>query len=335
MPVVNYHTVNGQLVGQSTGTEFTQYLTDAQGSVTATVNGKRVTNTYRYKPYGERLAKTGSGPDPAFQWAGDTGSRVTGRSWAEQYNQARHYGTRQSSWTSVDPIWPSEKAYSFGAGNPTTFIDPTGNSPVVIQICAFIGKWRATKKPKWFIIHPNGLFVDTSDYVWGQAALKCKLFNQFTIDSCSIGVDHITSRFEVGQSEYLFWNRHLGSFRGGLDVFKTNSKAGCNSAITYESYGQFGLPPGVPKLPTPVIVSNGHITIRGQQDQVTVTLNVSRTQFPDFLYRVSIGGVTKEVRRQSSYARPELGLSIPHYQESVVFTGFAPTRKEQCCGTCP
>lgn len=100
MPVVNYHTVNGQMVGQSTGTTFTQYLTDALGSVTATVNGKRVTNTYRYKPYGERLAKTGSGPDPDFQWTGGTGSRVTGRSRAEQYNRARHYGTSQASWTS-------------------------------------------------------------------------------------------------------------------------------------------------------------------------------------------------------------------------------------------
>lgn len=128
MPVVNYHTVNGQMVGQSTGTEFTQYLTDALGSVTATVNGKRVTNTYRYKPYGERLAKTGAGPDPAFQWAGDTGSWVTGRSWAEQYNQARHYGTRQSSWTSVDPIWPTGWPYSYVEGNPATLKDPAGLS---------------------------------------------------------------------------------------------------------------------------------------------------------------------------------------------------------------
>ena len=126
MPVVNYHTVNGQMVGQSTGTTFTQYLTDALGSVTATVNGKRVTNTYRYKPYGERLAKTGSGPDPDFQWTGDTGSRVTGRSRAEQYNQARHYGTRQASWGTLDPIWPMSKAYLYVDGNPVSWIDPTG-----------------------------------------------------------------------------------------------------------------------------------------------------------------------------------------------------------------
>ncbi len=126
MPVVNYHTVNGQMVGQSTGSTFTQYLTDALGSVTATVNGKRVTNTYRYKPYGERLAKTGTGPDPAFQWAGDTGSRVTGRSRAEQYNRARHYGTRQAGWTSLDPIWPDESQYLYVSLNPSSLVDPAG-----------------------------------------------------------------------------------------------------------------------------------------------------------------------------------------------------------------
>jgi RHS repeat-associated protein len=126
MPVVNYHTVNGQMVGQSTGSTFTQYLTDALGSVTATVNGKRVTNTYRYKPYGERLAKTGAGADPDFQWTGDTGSRVTGRSRAEQYNRARHNGTTQASWTSVDPIWPIEPPYAYVRSRPVSQIDPTG-----------------------------------------------------------------------------------------------------------------------------------------------------------------------------------------------------------------
>ncbi len=127
MPVVNYHTVNGQMVGQSTGSTFTQYLTDALGSVTATVNGKRVTNTYRYKPYGERLAKNGTGADPDFQWTGDTGSRVTGRSRAEQYNRARHYGTGQASWTTVDRLWPDEFQYLYTNMIPTSYIDPSGS----------------------------------------------------------------------------------------------------------------------------------------------------------------------------------------------------------------
>jgi hypothetical protein len=65
MPVTNYHTVQGRILGESTSGVRTDYLTDALGSVTATVNSAQaVVNTYRYKPYGEQLAKTGSGTDP-------------------------------------------------------------------------------------------------------------------------------------------------------------------------------------------------------------------------------------------------------------------------------
>ncbi len=60
------------------------YLTDTLGSVTAAVNSSgAIENTSRCKPYGDMLSKTG-----------DTGSRNTGKKAAEQYNQARHYGTK-------------------------------------------------------------------------------------------------------------------------------------------------------------------------------------------------------------------------------------------------
>ena len=74
MPVTNYLTVNGEIIGESTGGVRTDYLTDALGSVTATVDqSASVVNTYRYKPYGELLAKTGTGSDPIFGWVGSQG----------------------------------------------------------------------------------------------------------------------------------------------------------------------------------------------------------------------------------------------------------------------
>ena len=43
-------------------------MMDALGSVTGTVNSAfQVVNTYRYKPYGSLLSKTGVGDDPAFR----------------------------------------------------------------------------------------------------------------------------------------------------------------------------------------------------------------------------------------------------------------------------
>jgi len=105
MPITYYDMVNGQLVGETTGGVRTEYLTDALGSVTATVNSSgEIVNTYRYKPYGQLLAKTGSGEDPRYLWTGSTGSRRTLVTYAEQYNQARHYGARQAGWTTVDPV---------------------------------------------------------------------------------------------------------------------------------------------------------------------------------------------------------------------------------------
>jgi hypothetical protein len=75
MPTTYYHTVAGRILGETTSGVRTDYLTDALGSVTATVDASQnVINTYRYKPYGEQLAKTGSGADPRFRWVGAFGT---------------------------------------------------------------------------------------------------------------------------------------------------------------------------------------------------------------------------------------------------------------------
>jgi len=127
MPITYYDTVNGQLIGETTSGVRTEYLTDALGSVTATVNSSgEIVNTYRYKPYGQLLSKTGSGEDPRYLWTGNTGSRRTLVTYAEQYNQARHYGSKQAAWTTVDPLWPEELEYLYVAGNPIVATDEFG-----------------------------------------------------------------------------------------------------------------------------------------------------------------------------------------------------------------
>ncbi|HRJ28096.1 MAG TPA: RHS repeat-associated core domain-containing protein [Fimbriimonadaceae bacterium] len=119
--------MNGVLIGESTGGVRTDYLTDALGSVTATMDeSANIKNTYRYKPYGDLLAKTGTDPDPKFMWNGSTGSRKTGLANSGQYNINRHYGTEQAAWTSRDPLWPQELAYVYVGGNPTTKVDRLG-----------------------------------------------------------------------------------------------------------------------------------------------------------------------------------------------------------------
>src|SRR5215472_9542915 len=105
MAVTNYYTVNGVLIGEKTaGGTRTDYLTDALDNVAATLNQSRqVVNTYRYKPYGAQLAKTGVGADPAFRWVGSQGYRQTGKKYSDVYVRARHYDSLGGRWTTKDP----------------------------------------------------------------------------------------------------------------------------------------------------------------------------------------------------------------------------------------
>jgi len=127
MPVKNYVNLNGRTVAEHTGGVRTGYLTDALGSITATVNSSQtVVNTYRWKPYGERLAKTGAGADPTLGWVGTYGYRRTQRSRSEYYMIARHYDSIGGRWTTVDPLWPWESAYGYAQAGPTFNTDRLG-----------------------------------------------------------------------------------------------------------------------------------------------------------------------------------------------------------------
>jgi len=130
MPVKNYVNVNGRTIAEHTGGVRTAYLTDALGSVTATVNSSQtVVNTYRWKPYGDRLAKTGAGADPTLGWVGTYGYRRTQRSRSEYYMLARHYDSIGGRWTTVDPQWPSQAPYNYAVSAPIVAMDPTGSVP--------------------------------------------------------------------------------------------------------------------------------------------------------------------------------------------------------------
>ena len=125
----------------------TWFLTDALGSVVGTFaqeesapNYINDLNTYRYKPYGGLLAKTGASPDPRYLWTGNSGSRYSDRRFAEQYNWHRHYGHFQGQWTSRDILWPEELAYGYVSGSPISSIDPIGLFRVSLGKCNGVDK---------------------------------------------------------------------------------------------------------------------------------------------------------------------------------------------------
>ena len=177
MPVTNYHTVDGEIQGQTTAGVRTDYLTDALGSVVATVNSSaQVINTYRYKPYGERLAKTGAGADPRFLWVGTPGYRVTSRSHSSHYVRVRTYAEQEGGWTTVDVFWPFEPAYVYVNATPTSEIDPSGTGWKVYIECS--GSYKV----------PGGTRTDKQDVIDALneicASRKLKEVDECMDDKC-------------------------------------------------------------------------------------------------------------------------------------------------------
>lgn len=120
------HSVDGEMIGETTGGTRTDYVCDALGSVVGTIVSDVVENTYRYAPYGEHASASGGGDHPSFRWNGVHGYRSDDTRHAEKYVRARHYGSTTGSWTSIDPYWPVESPYGYVYGRPTNVIDPTG-----------------------------------------------------------------------------------------------------------------------------------------------------------------------------------------------------------------
>ncbi len=129
MASTRYYTVDGRILGQkATGGSRTDYVRDGLGSVVATTDSSgSVVNTYRYKPYGSPLSKTGAGADPRFQWGGQWGYRNNNNTSA--YVRLRHLNTAISSWDSIDVLWPGLSAYAYVGSNPIRYVDPLGLAP--------------------------------------------------------------------------------------------------------------------------------------------------------------------------------------------------------------
>jgi RHS repeat-associated protein len=121
-----YYTIDGQMIGYKDAGGRKDFLTDALGSVTAEVDQTGATKAFdgRYKPYGGDLSSTGT--RGSYGWVGSWGYRGTGLSASSHYVRARHYSNSSGNWTTVDPIWPNERALSYIKGKVILGIDYLG-----------------------------------------------------------------------------------------------------------------------------------------------------------------------------------------------------------------
>ena len=165
---VRYQSVDGEILYQSGAGGRIDYLPGALGSVLATTKPNQpdqVDNTYRYKPYGGLLDKSGTGIDPQYLWVGSRTYRDTSLPHASHYMVARHYGEEEGRWTTVDPLCPNERAYGYCLNNPTSSFDKEGLRP---QRQA---PWEPRPKPV-----PNPLVGPSP--IWSPC-VTCSCWNRF------------------------------------------------------------------------------------------------------------------------------------------------------------
>jgi RHS repeat-associated protein len=128
MSWTTYTTVNGQILHQDKDGVGTHLIPDTLGNIIATIDeAGTVTSRTDYLPYGEVESQTGANPTP-FGFVGAWG--YYNDSEATTYIRARTYSPVMAAWTTSDPIWPNELAYSY-PGCPLKCIDHTGHSPIV------------------------------------------------------------------------------------------------------------------------------------------------------------------------------------------------------------
>jgi len=129
MAKTSYVTTHGMVWGEISSGATTSYGHDALGSVTEIFSAGALVNTYRYKPYGAILAKTGTASDPSFLWNGRSGYRGTLLPSASHYVLKRHYSSSTAQWTSADNFWPAEATYGYSRARAQLLSDPSGESP--------------------------------------------------------------------------------------------------------------------------------------------------------------------------------------------------------------
>ncbi len=118
-----YDNVHGVPLSVTVGGVSSVLLPDPQGNIVGRIDSTQtVVGKTWYWPYGER--RTGS-HGLRLGYGGAWGY-YTDASTSRLYIRARYLKPNWTRWLTVDPLWPSEKAFLFCKASPALRIDPSG-----------------------------------------------------------------------------------------------------------------------------------------------------------------------------------------------------------------
>src|SRR5580658_7602828 len=125
MPVVNYLTIDGEIVSETRNGVKSDYIPDPLGSTSKLVNtSQAVTDTFEYWPYGELKLHTGGSGTP-MRFVGTLGY-YTHSPLIRTYTRLRYLRIDLARWVTVDLVWPHQHPYSYVGNRPTCLRDRWG-----------------------------------------------------------------------------------------------------------------------------------------------------------------------------------------------------------------
>lgn len=216
MGVTNYKTVNGQLRGEkrSGKSHSRDYVSDGLGNIVGVYQNGWLCADGCYSPYGGLYSGWAIDSDGyKFTWLGAWGYRQTGRTWPKVYVRARHYAPLSGSWTTVDPLWPSEPAYGYVGGRAMDAVDPSGTIVYTSKNCGQKSKAAILSAVREL----NRQFQSNSEML--ENFISCLLG---LVYNCNVLAMHSRNRPDV--MEPIFLNNNLS------DVNFTIECTNCNSA---------------------------------------------------------------------------------------------------------
>ncbi|MFE3586267.1 RHS repeat-associated core domain-containing protein [Streptomyces niveus] len=169
------------------------YLTDALGTVVGLANADgTVATSYTYDPYGQPTT-TGAASTNPYTFTGRE-SDGTGL----LYYRNRYYDPESGRFISQDPIGYAggTNLYEYALSSPTTYTDPTGNSPMLAGCVIgglgeagldWLGQRLSGRKVDWGQVGMSAALGCAGGMLgklkWADPAKSCKIGNSFTGDT--------------------------------------------------------------------------------------------------------------------------------------------------------
>ncbi|MFP8883822.1 RHS repeat-associated core domain-containing protein [Streptomyces mangrovi] len=178
------------------------YLTDALGSVVGLADADgTITTTYAYDPYGQPTASgTPSTNRHTFTGREDDGTGLL-------YHRNRYYDPTAGRFVSEDPIGHAggTNLYQYALSSPTTYTDPTGNSPMIAGCVVgglvdggldWLGQRLSGRKVNWGSVATSAALGCAFGMLGARIGPKQCLRNSFTPDTPVLMADGTRKRIE-------------------------------------------------------------------------------------------------------------------------------------------